>query len=172
LKIIQILLAGVVILAFIWGRKFVRQHVEQVGKERGVDKARVLYVQQLLSFGWAFLAIVLLSIIADVGMNDFGLFFSSVFAVMGVALFAQWSILSNITASVVVFFFFPYRVGDTVKVLDGDNSVSGEIVEIALFHVILIDDDGQKITFPNALVFQKTVVINPLKSPSETEHHE
>ena len=105
------------------------------------------------------MAFIAVGIFVGIGYKDLGVFFGSIFAVIGVALFAQWSILSNVTASIIVFFFFPYRVGDNVKILDGENSVEGVINEISLFHVILMDVDGLTITYPNALVFQKAVKI-------------
>jgi small-conductance mechanosensitive channel len=49
-------------------------------------------------------------------------------------------------------------VGDHVKVIDGENTIEGIIVEITLFHVILSFEEKQ-ITYPNSLVFQKAVVI-------------
>ncbi|MBC8524735.1 MAG: hypothetical protein ISR54_05015 [Chlorobium phaeobacteroides] len=44
---------------------------------------------------------------------------SSMFAVVGVGLFAGWSILSNITASFVIFFSAPCKIGDTIRIVDG-----------------------------------------------------
>jgi small-conductance mechanosensitive channel len=79
------------------------------------------------------------------------------FAVIGVALFAQWSILSNITASVVIFFGFPYRVGDRIKVTDADFDISGTLEEISLFHVLIRTDGQNLITYPNNLILQKPV---------------
>ena len=78
-------------------------------------------------------------------------------AFQGVALFAQWSILSNITASMVIFFGFPYRVGDRIKVTDADFDLSGTVEEISLFHVLLRTHDGNLITYPNNLILQKPV---------------
>jgi small-conductance mechanosensitive channel len=88
---------------------------------------------------------------------------SSVFAVLGVALFAQWSILSNITASLIIFFGFPYRVGDKIKVMDKDDDISGVIEEISLFHVLIRRGD-ELITYPNTLILQKGVIKNPKKA--------
>ncbi|NIW50111.1 MAG: mechanosensitive ion channel, partial [Gammaproteobacteria bacterium] len=67
-------------------------------------------------------------------------FASSFFAIVGVALFAQWSILSNITASVIIFFTSNAKIGDKIKVVDGDNTVSGIIRDIGLFYTLLVDD--------------------------------
>ncbi|WP_220719998.1 mechanosensitive ion channel domain-containing protein [Agarivorans litoreus] len=129
------------------------------GAARNIAKTRIHYVSWVLRSVLILVLVMVVSLIGDLGFNDFGVFLSSVFAVVGVALFAQWSILSNVTASIVVFFFFPYRVGDHVKILDGDNSVEGRLEEITLFHVILLAKNGSKLTFPNAMVFQKAVVI-------------
>jgi small-conductance mechanosensitive channel len=74
-----------------------------------------------------------------------------------VALFAQWSILSNITASMVIFFSFPYRVGDVIKVTDSDFDLSGTVEEISLFHVLIRNRQGNLITYPNSLILQKPV---------------
>lgn len=89
--------------------------------------------------------------------SQISFFLSSVFAVLGVALFAQWSILSNITASLIIFFAFPYRVGDRIRICDKDDDISGVIVEISLFHV-LVKRRGDLITYPNSLILQKAVV--------------
>ena len=95
-----------------------------------------------------------------IGYAQVSIFLSSVFAVLGVALFAQWSILSNITASLIIFFGFPYRVGDNIKVLDKDGDIQGIIEEIDLFHVLIRVGDVL-ITYPNTLILQKAVVKLP-----------
>ncbi len=79
------------------------------------------------------------------------------FAITGVALFAQWSLLSNITASLVIFFNFPARVGDKIRIMDKDDTVEGSIKEITLFQVELIDKEGNRIFYPNNLLLQRPV---------------
>ncbi|MDF2178179.1 mechanosensitive ion channel family protein [Aliiglaciecola sp. CAU 1673] len=86
-------------------------------------------------------------------------FLSSTFAVLGVALFAQWSILSNITAGVLIFFNFPYRVGDHIKVINKDFDISGVIEEISTFHVLIKKSDGDLITYPNSMILQVPVIL-------------
>lgn len=162
------LLLAAVFVGYFLAKKALSKIVKRIGKERSINESRIHYVISILNFSLAVLAIMLAGGIAGVGYKQFGIFLSSIIAVLGVALFAQWSILSNLTASILVFFFFPYRVGDRVKILDGDNSVEGHIHEIALFHVILRSED-ELITLPNALVFQKAVVIykNKRIAPAE-----
>jgi small-conductance mechanosensitive channel len=106
-------------------------------------------------------------LLLGIGYGDISLFLSSLFAVLGVALFAQWSILSNISASVLIFFVFPYRIGDRVKVCEKDEDISGVIIDITMFHVLLRHESGNIITYPNTLLLQKGVikVTAPLTPP-------
>ncbi|WP_427977058.1 mechanosensitive ion channel domain-containing protein [Agarivorans sp.] len=159
MSLTSLLFIALVVMSFFYGQKKLAKLILAFGENRNVDKARIHYVTWVLRAILALLTLMVISLLSDLGFNDFGLFFSSMFAVIGVALFAQWSILSNVTASIIVFFFFPYRVGHQVKILDGDNSIEGKLEEITLFHVILLADNGAKLTFPNAMVFQKAVVI-------------
>jgi small-conductance mechanosensitive channel len=139
-------------------KSMIKRLVRKIGQEKRIAMRRVQYVQFILTGFWTIVTLAILGVITGFSYKDVGLIFTSIFAVLGVALFAQWSILSNVTASVIVFFFFPYHVGDHVKVIDGDNTIEGIILEITLFHVILKFEDTH-ITYPNSLVFQKAVVI-------------
>lgn len=84
---------------------------------------------------------------------------SSTFAIIGVAMFAQWSILSNITAGVILFFSFPFKIGDAIRIQDKDFPVEAEIEDIKTFHTLLITREGERISYPNNLLLQKGIVI-------------
>ena len=83
-------------------------------------------------------------------------------------MFAQWSILSNITSGVILFFFFPFRIGDTIKIHDKDFPIQAEIEDISAFHVNLKTIDGERITYPNNLLLQKgiSIIVN---KPNDSE---
>jgi small-conductance mechanosensitive channel len=91
------------------------------------------------------------------GLTELSLIFSSVFAVIGVALFAIWSILSNITSGVILFFSFPYKIGDKIKIHDKDLPIEAIIEDIKAFHLHLRTLEGELITYPNNLILQKAV---------------
>lgn len=113
--------------------------------------------------------------VLGIDYGKFIVFLSSAFAVLGIALFAQWSILSNITAGILIFFNFPYRVGDTVRIANKDFDLSGMIEEITTFHVLIRHADGNLITYPNSLILQTPVIklkSNHVKPPEEEEHNE
>lgn len=93
---------------------------------------------------------------------------SAVVTVIGIAFFAQWSILSNITAGMIIFFSFPFKIGDYIKVEDSDHSVEGEILDVRAFHTLIRSTTGIITTYPNNLLLQKAVSILPRPS-LETE---
>lgn len=129
----------------------------RLGQSKQVAEVRLKYLEKTASISMFAVFVFVVCLVLGLGYGEVSLFLSSAFAVIGVALFAQWSILSNITASMVIFFAFPYRVGDRIKVTDSDFDISGEVEEISLFHVLIRTDTGNVITYPNNLILQKPV---------------
>ncbi|WP_378187434.1 mechanosensitive ion channel domain-containing protein [Aquimarina sp. W85] len=100
-----------------------------------------------------------LAIIWGMDIKQFSVFISSILAVLGVGFFAQWSILSNLTSSVILFFNHPVRIGDRVKILDKDFDWTGIVEDITGFYFFMRTDKGENITLPNSLVMQKGIQI-------------
>ena len=105
------------------------------------------------------LVVIALIIIWGVQTKDITFALSSITTVVGVAMFAQWSVLSNITSGVILFFSFPFKIGDIIKIHDKDFPIEAEIVNIGAFHVFLKTDDGEQIIYPNNLLLQKGISI-------------
>lgn len=84
---------------------------------------------------------------------------SAVITVIGVALFAQWSILSNITSGIILLFSFPFKIGDIIRIHDKDFPIEAEIDDIRTFHTLLRTKEGELITYPNNLLLQKGITI-------------
>jgi len=146
--------------------RFAHAAINRYGKSKEVSPYRIKYISKTVSIVLILLYLIVLANLTGLKYTQVSIFLSSVFAVIGVALFANWSILSNITASLIIFFGFPYRVGDSIKVIDKDDDISGVIEEITLFHV-LIRRDQELITYPNNQILQKGVIKNP-KAKQET----
>ena len=84
---------------------------------------------------------------------------SSVFALIGVGFIAQWSILSNITSGIIMFFTFPYKIGDYIIIHDKEFPKEGIISDIKSFHLILTTQENEIVTYPNTLMLQKGVTV-------------
>lgn len=134
-----------------------KKAANRVGKRSEINFTRTRLMFQYINILVIFIAIFMLSIAWGMGLTELSLIFSSVFAVLGVALFAIWSILSNITSGVILFFSFPYRIGDMIKIHDKDMPIEAIIEDIKAFHLHLRTLEGELITYPNNLMLQKAV---------------
>lgn len=154
----NIILTLILIVGTLFILSMSRYFLKKIGKLKRVTQKRVQYISISLNILIIIMAMLLLTIIWSVSLSGILVFASSIFAVIGVALFAQWSILSNLTASIIIFFSYPTRVGDTIKIVDGDNSITGVITEISLFQIKILDNDGDTVLYPNNLFMQKPIV--------------
>ncbi len=161
-------ISAVIIGAFFLCARLMNAAIEKYGHAKSVGPYRLKYITKTLNLALGVFFFILLVSFHGVEYSQISIFLSSVFAVIGVALFAQWSILSNVTASLIIFFGFPYRVGDYIRVVDKDDEIVGVIEEISLFHV-LIKRGEELITYPNTLILQKAVVKDPRKTPTKAD---
>ena len=155
-KLIYTLIAVIIIILF---RISLVRIIKNFTKKFHRFETRTSQIIKYVNYLSYFLFIVCLFFIWGINIKDLGIFMSSIFAVIGIALFAQWSILSNVTSGVIMFSTFPYKIGDFIKIHDGDHSLYGYIEEIRSFHVVLKTTDQEIITFPNSLLLQKGVSI-------------
>lgn len=133
--------------------------IRRIGRKSDINRVRTRLVIQYISFALLILLILALILIWGVNLREVGLIISSVFAVLGVALFATWSILSNITAGIILFFYFPYKIGDRIRILDKDFPDEAIILDIQAFNVNLLMDTGELLSYPNNLLLQKGVAL-------------
>ncbi|MCR9154017.1 MAG: mechanosensitive ion channel family protein [Bacteroidetes bacterium] len=108
-----------------------------------------------------FISIVLLVLLIIWGVNqtDIAVFLGSTLTIVGVALFAQWSLLSNITSSILIFFNHSIKIGDSIAIMEAkEYEVKGLILDIGLiFLKIKTLDTQEEITIPNNVFIQKTI---------------
>ncbi|TVZ56168.1 mechanosensitive ion channel-like protein [Lutibacter sp. Hel_I_33_5] len=153
-KIIQTL---IVILSTVLVRFIILFSLKRIYKKLGFQKARFVVAKKVFSIIVYITAIVVISFIWGVNKNELLLFISSFLTVLGIALFAQWSILSNITAGLILFISYPVKIGDVVTIMEKDNSITGEIKDIGAFFITLKTDTEELITIPNSVILQKTI---------------
>lgn len=101
-------------------------------------------------------ALKIMLIITVAGM--LGIHTTSFVAILGAAglaigLALQGS-LANFAGGVLILFFKPYRVGDTIEA----GGVSGQVVEIQIFNTVLRNAANRTIILPNGAVSNNTIV--------------
>ncbi|SDH30432.1 mechanosensitive ion channel domain-containing protein [Winogradskyella thalassocola] len=155
----QILYSTILLITLFIIRKIIVITVKKIGRKSGTTEARAGLIGRYATVTLVLIAILLETFILGAETRDITLVFSSVFAVIGIALFAIWSILSNITSGIIMFFSFPYKVGDKIKIHDKDDSIIGIIEDIRAFQIHLKDEKGDLVTYPNNLILQKAVTL-------------
>lgn len=136
-------------------RYFVKLTVLKTYLKKG-EKSEILRLFNFLLF-LLFMAIILA--IWGIKQENILLFASSVFTVFGVALFAEMSILSNVTACIILFFQHPVKVGDTIKVNLEGQEIEGELIEITYFFVFIKTTNQETLSIPNALLIKSSFSI-------------
>ncbi|OYT25724.1 MAG: hypothetical protein B6V02_03025 [Thermoprotei archaeon ex4572_64] len=69
--------------------------------------------------------------------------------------FAGWSIMGNITASIVLMIWKPFEIGDYIEILP--ENITGKVEDITLMFVKLRVDSGEVVHIPSTLILQKLI---------------
>ena len=136
-----------------------RRLIVRFAEKHQFHERRLFYVKKVNTLVFVILFLLVLSIIWGFDIEGLPVYFASFFGIVGIAFFASWSILSNITASLIIFFNYRIRIGDKIRIVDGDNSVTGKVRDMTMFTVIIQTGDRQSLTYPNNLILQKPVEI-------------
>lgn len=156
---------GIVLLLVLFLRLFIAKIVKRFARVGDILEHRANLVIKYFNILIAIVAIIAIFVIWGVKPQNVIVVISSLFAVVGVAMFAQWSILSNVTSGIILFFSAPFRIGDTIRIHDKEFPVEAEIEDIRGFHTYLKTKEGEIITYPNSLLLQKGITV--VKNPSE-----
>jgi small-conductance mechanosensitive channel len=155
----EIIGTGVLLIIILVLRIMTTKLVRRYAKLSQTIERRTNLVVKYIHLFINILAIVGLIIIWGVQTKDIFIAISSIATIVGVAMIAQWSVLSNITSGIILFFYFPFKIGDTIRIHDKDFPIEGEIEDIGAFLVYLSTKDGEKIIYPNNLLLQKGISI-------------
>ena len=114
---------------------------------------------------WTIFAAALLLVLERLGVSATVLWtgFTGFATVGAVAFFAAWSVLSNLFCAFLIFTVGPFRLGDTIELLDTAEKpgAKGRVVDINLLYTTLEDatrgQTGVLLQIPNALIFQRVL---------------
>lgn len=154
LQIIYVAISVLVLILLITITRRITKRVTAVKKLEPNRRKSVLNVFYFLYYIIFFSAVI---IILGIKWDQISVFLSSILAVIGIAFFAQWSILSNLTASIVLFFYHPIKIGDRIRILDKELEFQGYVKDITGFYVLIESKDKRKFSIPNSLVLQKGI---------------
>jgi small-conductance mechanosensitive channel len=160
----EVIATGILLVLVMLSRVIVSKLVRRYAKSSQIMEHRTKLVIKYIHLLINILAAFSIIIIWGVQTKDIFIALSSITTVVGVAMFAQWSILSNITSGIILFFSFPFRIGDVILIHDKDFPIEAKIEDIRAFHVYLKSKNGEMIVYPNNLLLQKgiSIIIKPI----------
>lgn len=155
-KIIESL---VVILLFIVIRRLLNQLINKTIIDKVIQNSRSQLIRKVINLVALFVFLTILMIIWGVKQSELAVFVGSVLTIVGVAFFAQWSLLSNITSSIILFFGHSVKIGDVISIMEAkDYEIRGQVLNISLFFTkIRLDNSDDEISLPNNIFILKTV---------------
>lgn len=156
---IQLIQTLLVIAGYIGAYYINKSLIDRVLKNTLLPRARRKIIVRAFNLLAMITAAVFMAAIWGLRQSEIAVFVSTIITAMGIAFFAQWSLLSNITSSILIFFNHPMKIGDHIKVMDKDFPFEGEITDLSYFFVYIKTTTGELITIPNSLVLQKSISI-------------
>lgn len=157
--VLQIIQTVVVIVVISLAHIFTKRGVNKVLKRINFTLQRRKITLRMINILLTITAIVFISAIWGVKQSDLVVFISSILAILGVAFVAQWSLLSNMTAGLILFFNHPLKIGDNIKLIEKDFVIEGTVNDITFFFVHIKTDNKEKITIANTVILQKNISI-------------
>ena len=159
-KIIESIL--VFVLAF-FIRMIITKSLRKIQTKFGFQKVRILVTTKIISILIYITVIVVVAFIWGVDEKQLLIYITSFLTILGIAFFAQWSILSNITTGIILFINYPVKIGDTITILEKDsaNNITGEIRDIGTFFITLRTPGKDLITLPNSIILQNNIMYSP-----------
>lgn len=166
----QIIWTAIVVFGLLLLRFALKQSAKRTARRDELNFARTRLIYKYINVLVSFIAFFSLLLIWGVEVRELTVIFSSIFAVIGIGLFAIWSILSNITSGIIMFFYFPYKIGDKIQIHDKDFPIAAIIEDIKAFQLHLRTEKGELVTYPNNLFLQKSISL--LKKDAIMERNE
>jgi small-conductance mechanosensitive channel len=103
-----------------------------------------------------FAGIILVCSAYEANLSNLWTMIGGVAALIAVGFVAVWSVLSNLSCTVLILFFRPFEVGDEIEFTD-PAGLKGKVVNLNFAYTTLRGDDGRLVQIPNNLFFQRIV---------------
>lgn len=142
------------IVIFFVGKWFSKKIVKIIGailrKIEIVDETLVKFLENIVYY-------ILITVVILAVLNNLGIKTTSFLAILGAAGLAVGlalkDALGNFASGVMIVFFKPFKVGDSVVA----GGVSGTIIEVTIFSTVFLTSDNQKIIVPNGTITKSSI---------------
>jgi small-conductance mechanosensitive channel len=154
---IQLIESLVLIVVLVVSSRVLERIVDKAGVKYAYHKTRVKIVKKVISVLLYSIFVGVLLLVWGIAPSQLAGYIGSLFTVVGIAFLAQWSIISNITSTLIIFFNHQVNIGDKIVILDKDYQVEGKISDIGIFFIIIKVGENEYVSMPSNVFMQKMV---------------
>jgi small-conductance mechanosensitive channel len=129
--------------------------------DSGFKSEQVAKAYHMVRLVCATITIAVVLLIWGIDFSGLLIFSTSIITLLGVALFASWSILSNVTSFFILLFHTSFRRGNYIRIIDADNYIEGYIAELGLLNTKLTTNNNEHVIYPNNLLLARPIFVNP-----------
>ena len=155
----QFIHTAILIAFIIIVKLFASKAVNRILVRLDNDLKRKKITMRIINLFSLIFMVIGLAAIWNIDRSQLMVFITSLITVLGIAFFAQWSILANITSSLILFFNHPVKIGQRICVLDKEYEIEGKLIDISFYFLYIKTDADELITIPTSVALQKTIVI-------------
>jgi len=150
--------AGIVLVVGLLLEHILERVIKGFGTRKNLPRGNIQLMR--LSVRWVFYVAlaVIIAAIFGVGIGNLWATLTGIIAMVIIGFFAGWSLLSNLTAALVILIWRPYVIGDELTIVP--EGLAGEFREITLFHCRLMTKERQQIQVPNSVLLNKIVIVS------------
>ncbi len=134
----------VLVLVFLILRFFAKRLIKKAGLRFNYQSGRIKITNKITNALLGILVFVVLMLIWGIKQADLVVFLSTTLTILGVAFFAQWSLISNITSTLIIFFNHPIKIGDSLTIMEKDYEIEGVLNDIGVFFITIKTKDNKK----------------------------
>ena len=157
----KLLITVAVLCLFFLTNRLSAQRIRQSADDSNYKTDVVPGALRIIRSGIGLLGALALAVVWGVNLQSTVIFATTTLTLLGVALFASWSMLSNITAYFMLLMQPTLKRGVFVRVLEADNYIEGYVSDLRIFHTKLLTEKREVILYPNNLLFSRPVIVDP-----------
>jgi small-conductance mechanosensitive channel len=146
--------AGVLVVVFILQR-VLQKAIDRYIERNNMSQRRNLAMHKTKTILLYVVCIIAIGIVWGFSLENVWVSVAGFLGLVAIGFFAVWSILSNVFAGIVIFFNQTFRLHDTIEIVP--EGIKGSIHDINAFFITLQDEEGNAISIPNNMIFQKIV---------------
>ncbi len=158
---LNIVLTALTFILYILFRRLARPRIREQAEQGRLKDDSISKALSAINIIFSVTAIAVICVVWGFDFKGLLTLSASILAVTGVALFAGWSVLSNITSFFILLGHTSFRRGNFIRIVEGNNYVEGYISEINLFNTKLISEEREVIIYPNNLILARPTLVNP-----------